>query len=1045
MSFNEAELEEAFKELFGENGYDCYHGDEINRNINEVLIEKDLRSYLKRRYSITDSEIDSIIQRFKNISVSSVYDANKEFFTLLTDGFLFKRENIDDNDIFIHLLDFEDRSNNIFKFVNQVEIEGSINRIPDGIVFINGIPVVVLEFKSAIREEEATIFDAYNQLTIRYQRDIPELFKYNAFVVISDGVNNKYGTLFTDYEYFYSWNKSKEEDAEKEGIDSLYTMMNGLFDKDILLDIIKDFIYFPDVSNHEEKIICRYPQYFSATKVHENILKHIKPEGDGKGGTVFGATGSGKSYAMLYLTRMLMRDKRLKNPTILLITDRYDLDIQLSEEFVNSKNFIGDNDVIRFDSRQTLKDHLKDRKSGGVYLTTIQKFNEDVDLLTERSNVICISDEAHRSQLNLYERQTVDETGVYKTIGFARCLHESLPNATYVGFTGTPIDATIDVFGEIVSQYTMYEAVADGIIVNLKYDGRAAKVRTDEQQVELIEKYYKFCASKGTNQHQIEESIKQMTRMYVIIGNHDRLEKVADDFIADYEQRVEDRTTVKGKAIFVCSTREIGYEFYKIVISKRPQWAVEGFADDIDFDKVNLDELKKMPKIKMIMTRDKDDDPEFYELLGSDKDRAEASKEFKNENSNFKIAIVRDMWLTGFDVPCMDLIYIDKAIQQHTLIQTVSRVNRAYEGKEFGIIIDYIGIKDELDFALKKYNDNADDQFEDVDKAVKIVKDKLSILHDMFYKFDDGDYFNGTPPEKLQCLKEAAEFAQVTEDMENRFMNHVRDLSSAYKLCTSSEKISKEERDYIYFYQGVRSIIYKYNKGDAPDVSQMNRKVSKMLEAAIQSEGVEEVFKIDQTSPTLDIFSKQYQDIINKIQLPNTKIKLLERLLKRVINDYKKINKIKSVEFTERLNKIVDDYNEMRRKHPRALEAYEEITKKISELFEDIEKDRKSFEDMNITIEQKAFYDILKYCAEKYDFEYSHEKLLPLSAKVKELVEEKTKFGDWKNTARKAELEAELIMLLDDNGYPPVPEDEVINDVFDQAENYRKYNNPITG
>ena len=665
MSFNEAELEEAFKELFGENGYDCYHGDEINRNINEVLIEKDLRSYLKRRYSITDSEIDSIIQRFKNISVSSVYDANKEFFTLLTDGFLFKRENIDDNDIFIHLLDFEDRSNNIFKFVNQVEIEGSINRIPDGIVFINGIPVVVLEFKSAIREEEATIFDAYNQLTIRYQRDIPELFKYNAFVVISDGVNNKYGTLFTDYEYFYSWNKSKEEDAEKEGIDSLYTMMNGLFDKDILLDIIKDFIYFPDVSNHEEKIICRYPQYFSATKVHENILKHIKPEGDGKGGTVFGATGSGKSYAMLYLTRMLMRDKRLKNPTILLITDRYDLDIQLSEEFVNSKNFIGDNDVIRFDSRQTLKDHLKDRKSGGVYLTTIQKFNEDVDLLTERSNVICISDEAHRSQLNLYERQTVDETGVYKTIGFARCLHESLPNATYVGFTGTPIDATIDVFGEIVSQYTMYEAVADGIIVNLKYDGRAAKVRTDEQQVELIEKYYKFCASKGTNQHQIEESIKQMTRMYVIIGNHDRLEKVADDFIADYEQRVEDRTTVKGKAIFVCSTREIGYEFYKIVISKRPQWAVEGFADDIDFDKVNLDELKKMPKIKMIMTRDKDDDPEFYELLGSDKDRAEASKEFKNENSNFKIAIVREMWLTGFDVPCMDLIYIDKAIQQH--------------------------------------------------------------------------------------------------------------------------------------------------------------------------------------------------------------------------------------------------------------------------------------------------------------------------------------------------------------------------------------------
>lgn len=1041
LSFDESELEQSFKELFADKGYDCYYGDEINRNMNNVLIEDDLEDYLKRMYNLTNFEIKNIIQKLKNISIASVYDANKEFFTLLTDGFLFKRENIDDKDIFINLIDFENRTNNIFKFVNQVEIEGSVKRIPDGIVFINGIPIVVLEFKSAVRGEKATIYDAYKQLTKRYQRDIPELFKYNAFVVISDGVNNKYGTLFTDYEYFYSWKKLKEEDDEIDGIDSLYTMMNGLFDKDILLNIIKDFIYFPDVTNHETKIICRYPQYFSATKVHENVLKHIKPEGDGKGGTVFGATGSGKSYAMLYLTRLLMRNKQLKNPTILLISDRHELDIQLAEEFVNAKNFIGDNDIIRFDSRERLKEYLKDRKSGGVYLTTIQKFNEDIDLLTERSNVICISDEAHRSQLNLDEKQIVDETGVYKTVGFARCLHESLPNATYVGFTGTPIDATIDVFGDIVSQYTMYEAVDDGIIVNLKYDGRAAKVRLDDEQIKLIEQYYNYCETKGTNPHQIQESKKQTTRMQVIIGNPERLEKVADDFIADYEQRVEDNTTVKGKAIFVCSTREIGYEFYKIVITKRPEWAIEKYADDIDFENANLDKLKRMPKIKMIMTRGKDDDHEFYELLGNDKARDEASKEFKNENSNFKIVIVRDMWLTGFDVPCLDLIYIDKPIQEHNLIQTVSRVNRAYEGKEFGIIIDYIGIKEKLDFALRKYNGNHDDNFEDVDKAVKIVKDKLSILNNMFYQFDDTDYFKGTPAEKLQCLKEAAEFVQITEDVENRFMGHVKDLSSAYRLCTSSEKISKNERDYIYAYQGVRSIVYKYNKGDAPDVSQMNSKVYKMLEDAIKSDGVEEVFKLEQDSVTIDVFSNQYRDILNKINLPNTKIKLLERLLRTVITDYKKVNKVKSIEFTERLNKLVEEYNEMRRKHPLALDVYKEITEKISELFEDIEEDRKSFEKMNISIEQKAFYDILKYCAEKYDFEYPHEDLLLLSAKVKELVDEKTAFGDWQNTAKKAELEAGLIVLLDENGYPPVPQDEVINDVFEQAENYRKFKN----
>ena len=1038
MSFTEAELEKLFKGLFAKNGYDCFHGDEILRDKRNVLIEDDLSVYLKQKYDISDSEVKTIIQRLKNISVASLYDANKAFFKLLSEGFYFKRENVEADELFIRLIDFEDRSNNIFKFVNQVEIEGYELRIPDGVVYINGIPVVVLEFKSAVREE-ATIFNAYKQLTNRYRGSIPELFKYNAFVVISDGVNNKYGTLFTDYEYFYAWKKLREEDEETDGIDSLDTMMNGLFNKDILLDIIKDFILFPDVTNHEEKIICRYPQYFSATKVHDNVLKHIKPEGDGKGGTVFGATGSGKSYAMLYLTRRLMRDKRLKNPTILLITDRYDLDIQLAEEFVNAKQFIGDNDVVRFDSRADLKEHLKDRKSGGVYLTTIQKFNEDVDLLTERSNVICISDEAHRSQLNLDEKQRMDKTGVYRTKGFAMCLHESLPNATYVGFTGTPIDATIDVFGEIVSRYTMYEAVDDGIIVNLKYDGRAAKVRLDDEQVKLIEQYYEFCAKKGTNPEQIQDSITQTARMSAIIGNPDRLEKIADDFISDYEQRVEDNATVKGKAIFVCSTREIGYEFYKIVVNKRPEWAVEGYADDIDFDNVKLEDLKKMPKIKMVMTRDKDDDPELYELLGNDKARAEASKEFKNENSNFKIVIVRDMWLTGFDVPCLDLIYIDKPIQQHTLIQTVSRVNRAYEGKEYGVIVDYIGIKQELDFALRKYNNNNDDKFEDIGKAVKIVKDKLSILKGMFYDFDDTDYFEGEPYDKLQCLKRAAEHAQSTEEIENRFMNHVKDLSSAYRLCTSSEKITKEDRDYIYFYQGIRSIIYKYNKGDAPDVSQMNKKVNEMLEKAIISDGVEEVFKIEEDSATIDLFSKQYQNIISKIHMPNTKIKLLTRLLKRVLSDYKKVNKVKAVEFTERLNKLVDDYNEMRRQNPLALDVYKDITDQISQLFEDIEKDKDSYKNLNISIEQKSFYDILKNCAEKYNFEYPHEKLLTLSAKVKELVDSKTNFGDWQNTAKKAELEADLIVLLDENGYPPMPQDDVIRDVFEHAENYKKY------
>ena len=404
------------------------------------------------------------------------------------------------------------------------------SRIPDGIVFINGLPLVVFEFKSAIKTN-TTIFNAYEQLTVRYARDIPELFKYNAFIVISDGVNNKYGTLFTEYEFFYSWKKINREDNEYEGIDSALSLVKGMFNKSRSLKIINDFIYFPDNTNSDKKIICRYPQYYAVTKLHDNILKNIKPKGEGKGGTYFGSTGSGKSLAMLFLSRILMKDKQLKNPTILLITDRTDLERQLSKLFVNSKNFLGDNKVKKILSRNDLKEELKNRLSGGVYLTNIQKFTEDIDLLSERSNIICISDEAHRSQLNLEATHVYTENGVEKKYGFAKYLHDSLPNAVYVGFTGTPIDETIDVFGEIVDSYTMTDAVEDGIIVNMVYDGRAARVNVDNEKVKEIEDYYKQCAEEGANEYQIEASKKAILNINTIIGDSDRLQSVAEDFI----------------------------------------------------------------------------------------------------------------------------------------------------------------------------------------------------------------------------------------------------------------------------------------------------------------------------------------------------------------------------------------------------------------------------------------------------------------------------------------------------------------------------------
>jgi type I restriction enzyme R subunit len=797
--FNEHALEMSIMELFQDEEYTYINGESISRDMSDVLLADDLRKYLNECYAsegITESEIDGIILNLRSIS-GTIYEANKAVIKLICDGFILNREDRSQKDLYISLIDFEAPEKNIFKIVNQFEISGMNNqtRIPDAIIFINGIPVVVFEFKSAVRED-TTIMDAYTQLTVRYRRDIPELFKYNAFVVISDGANNKYGSFFSPYDFFYAWRKIEATDTELDGINSLLTMVKGMFRKDRLLAVIKDFVYFPDNSDRDVKIVCRYPQFFAATKLLENIKAHLRPDGDGKGGTYFGATGCGKSYTMLFLTRMLMKSKSLHSPTIVVITDRTNLDDQLSKQFLSSKRYIGDDTVVSIESREKLREELQGRTSGGVYLTTIQKFTEDLKLLTDRSNVICISDEAHRSQVSLDQKLKITSEGVSKTYGFAKYLHDSLPNATYVGFTGTPIDATIEVFGTVVDSYTMTEAVEDGITVNLVYDGRAAKVTLNQAKVQEIEDYYDQCAEEGSNEHQIEESKKAVAKLDVIIGDPDRLRAVAEDFINHYETRVSEGATIAGKAMFVCSNRIIAYRFYNIIKELRPEWTEKKLCPDgTELTDKDKKELKPIEMIKLVMTRNKDDEPELYDMLGTKDDRKEFDRQFKNVKSNFKIAIVVDMWLTGFDVPALDTIYIDKPIQQHTLKQTISRVNRVYEGKDKGLIVDYIGIKKNMNIALKKYTNYECDEFEDIEQSIKIVKDQLDVLCQMFHNFNSDDFFTGTPKQQLDCINRAVEYVQLSNELETRFMAAVRRMKQAFNLCSSSDKFTDKDKD----------------------------------------------------------------------------------------------------------------------------------------------------------------------------------------------------------------------------------------------------------
>ena len=1057
MKFTEDRLEQAIIELLAAEGYPHTLGEALDRNLDDVLIKSDLRQFLVTRYKddlITEYEIESIIHKLEYLPASDLYDTNKAIMKLVADGFTLKREDYTQKDLYIQLIDYEALDNNRFRIVSQMEIQGFELRIPDGILYINGLPLVVFEFKSSIRED-ATMFDAYTQLTTRYKRDIPELFKYNALCVISDGVNSKMGSFFAPYEFYYSWRKvTGEEKLEKDGIHSLLTMMSGLFDKARLLDVIRNFIYVPDKSSKEEKIVCRYPQYYAATKLYANIKQHMKQLDshgnliddnglrDGKGGTYFGATGCGKSFTMLFLARLLMKDAALGSPTIILITDRTDLDDQLSKTFTNAKTYIGDDNIISVESRAELREELKGRKSGGVFLTTIHKFTEDLALLTERTNVICISDEAHRSQINLQQKITVTEDGVKKTYGFAKYLHDSLPNATYVGFTGTPIDATLDVFGPVVDSYTMVESVFDEITVRIVYEGRAAKVLLDSKQLDEVEKYYTESADAGTNEYQIEKSKKAMASMSTILGDPDRIRAIAEDFVQHYEARVEEGTTQKGKAMFVCSSREAAYQLYKDIIDLRPEWnEVKACEEGSTLSESEKKKVKPMERVKMIMTRNKDDAKGMWDNLGNKDYRKELDRQFKNGKSNFKIAIVVDMWLTGFDVPFLDTIYIDKPLQKHSLIQTISRVNRKFEGKESGLVVDYIGIKKQMNLALSHYTGGQIQNLEDIQKSVVVVKDHLNLLDTVYHKFDSSLYFNGTPLQQLNCLNAAADFALQSKKLEKRFMDLAKRLKSAYDICVGSSELTKAHKDKIHYYLAIRTIIFKITTGGAPDVEQMNQKVRDLVKDALLSDGVEEIFKLgDNTDGEIDIFDEDYLAKLEVIKQPNTKLELLQQLLAKAIGELKKTNKVKGVDFSKKMNALVEKYNDRDEQDLLRAEVIGDFSDEIIKLYHELREEMASFGEMGIDFEEKAFYDILLSLAHKYDFTYPEDKLIELSKEVKKLINEKSKYTDWnKKEDIRAELQFDLMVLLDEWGYPPVDSKEVYKEIFEQAENFKKH------
>ncbi|MEW6774084.1 MAG: HsdR family type I site-specific deoxyribonuclease [Bacteroidota bacterium] len=1096
--YYESDYEEAIIDLLVQQGWEYTHGSNIVRNNREVLLVNDLTEYLKQRYAeLLPNDIDEIINRLRYISGQTHFELLRNTFYLVRDGFRYTRNS--DGKIFdIEFVDFEPQNkNNIYRCVNQFEVGYGLKddvRIPDVLLFVNGIPLCIFELKNPT-DFNATIADAYDQIHIRYKRDIPHLLRYCPLSCISDATvnNTKLGTTYTPYNHYYAWKKVNNEDKPaKLGADQVKTIVAGVYEPNRFLEIIRDYVYFPDKKyEKEEEIVCRYPQFFATRMLRESILK-AHAANSRKGGTYFGATGCGKTYTMMFLARQLsLRCRELGSPTVVMIVDRDDLQTQAGKLFLRSEEFLSLGAAKIIADRQELKRELSIRESGGFFICTIQKFCEEIGELNTRKNIICFSDEAHRTQIRLNKQLKIKDKndqnekseiieiegiGAFITKPYAEHLRTAFPNATFVGFSGTPIDETIQVFGEVVDKYTMQQSVEDEITVELKYIPRIANVTLDSEKVKEIDAYYKQCADEGATAEDVEASKKAMSAMEVILGDEERLERLAKDIIEHYTNSCENKPDVVQKAMIVCSKRKIAYRLLQKFKEQKPEWFEEKKSpDDSKLTAEQLKELTPMPFIAMVATSNPNDPEDMHNYLGDKTRNKKLDDAFKNENSNFRIVIVVDMWITGFDVPCLTYLYNDKPLQKQTLIQTISRVNRKYEGKEYGYIIDYIGIRENMMQAMRKFGgDKFGPSEDDVKQALEALIIELKILKDIFVDFDITPFTDpkATSLERLECLSAAADYIITLTNQLNLsnekekpktvsaktfFLAHVKRLKTAYDICQPSNVLTNEQLSLSQCFMAVASYIRK-TSGEKHDIESMNRAVEKMVAEALKCNSVVSIL---QTDVEENIFSPEFIEQLDNIKLPATKLEVLVKMLRKAIKEYKDTNKIAAEKYEEMLKKTLEEYHSRRASlsseeaSAAQQEAVDSIirnaTQQAIDILSKLGEDKDSFRKLGLTFEEKAFYDILMHLRDKYNFEYGednnvggliiNDKCKALAQKIKELIDVQSSFTDWlNNTNVRADLNQKIFFCLVKNGYPPQYNDEVFDQVMEQVENFKHKN-----
>ena len=1008
--FTEADYENSVIELFrNELGYEYLYGPDVERDFYNPLYEEVLlNSLYQLNRDLPEDAIQSAFSKLRNFDNGELVQKNAVFMDYLQNGIPVRYfVNGEERSSIVYIVDYKNPDNNSFIVANQWTFIENSNKRPDVLLFLNGMPIVMVELKSPSREE-ADVSQAYRQLK-NYMKEIPSMFIYNAICVMSDHLTSKAGTITSGEDRFMEW-KTKDGSYENTQYAQFDTFFEGLFQKDRLLDIIKNYICFSNEGITSFKILAGYHQYFAVNKAIESTKKATVT--DGKGGVFWHTQGSGKSLSMVFYAHRLQ--EALDSPTIVVLTDRNDLDDQLYSQFAKCKDFLRQ-EPMHAESREHLKSLLAGRKANGIIFTTMQKFEESDEALSDRHNIIVMADEAHRGQYGLAEKIkiTKNEDGeevAKRVIGTARIIRNTLPNATYIGFTGTPISSkdrsTREVFGDYIDIYDMTQAVEDGATRPVYYESRVIKLNLDEQTLKLIDAEYDVMA-ENADAEVIEKSKRELGQMEAVLGNDNTINSLVSDILDHYENNRENLLT--GKAMIVAYSRPIAMKIYKRILELRPAWT---------------------EKVGVVMTSGNNDPEEWRDIIGNKAHKNELAKKFKDNNSPMKIAIVVDMWLTGFDVPSLATMYIYKPMSGHNLMQAIARVNRVFRDKEGGLVVDYVGIASALKQAMNDYTTRDKKNYGDTDVAkVAYPKflEKLEVCRDKFHGYDYSKFNNGTDLERAKAISGAVNFIMGREKIEEKdsFVKEALMLHQALSLCSSL--VSEEDRFEAAFFESVRVLVLRLaNNGEGKKISlpEMNARINELLKQSIKSDGVINLFS--DVKEEFSLFDPKFLQEVANMKEKNLAVELLKRLIAEQVSVYRRTNVVKSEKFSEIMQKALNAYLN-------GMLTNEEVIEEMLKLAKQIAAAHKEGDQLGLTADELAFYDALTKPQAIKDF-YENEELIAITKELADTLR-KNKTIDWqKRESARAKMRMLIKKLLKKHKYPPEGMEDAVATVMTQCE-----------